>query len=147
MKRRKSSPNWQAKKEDVLAKYRDMKPDLESRQAELEELILKVSAAEQFAGKDISWTQFGFVLGQMMELGLEGYPYIHARTYEGWRAAGRQVRKGEKSVLTSIAWVGANRNQDGEATEDRPGSRRLWPKTTNLFHVSQTDAIAQEDAA
>lgn len=63
-------------------------------------------------------------------------PRENVFTYQAWKALGRQVRKGEHGVKI-VTWVPmTKKNDDGEAQEI---GRR--PKTTTVFHVSQTDEI------
>ena len=84
---------------------------------------------------DISLYNVSLILMQAQSLGLDGLPYIDFKTYEHWRSSGFQVRKGEKSAVFSLTWIGA-KGEDGEEVE---GAR--WPKMTYLFHSSQVEAI------
>jgi hypothetical protein len=95
--------------------------------------IVAATIKEQ-AGIEVSDRNIRMVAMQLDALELPGLPYVHTRTFEGWRSAGRQVRKGEKSGIFSITWIGGGEDE---------GSR--YPKVTNLFHLSQTDAIDGED--
>jgi len=66
-------------------------------------------------------------------------PAQNVRTYRAWRALGRQVRKGEKSVRCTV-WAhrekkGAKPRADGTIPETS------FPVIACVFHVSQTDAI------
>ena len=95
-------------------------------------------------------TSFVFVMQQMMALGLEGTPYVDTRTFDGWLEVGRCVRRGEKSRLFSFTFIG--KEPKAEAPADQSGgamdeNRRLYPKTTYLFHISQTDPIQPKEAA
>lgn len=95
--------------------------------------------------EQISLTNFMMVASQMADQGLAGLPYVDVRTFNGWRAAGQRVKRGEKSSLWSITWIPANGNgskpENGEAVE-ADTSRRMWPKLTALFHISQVEAIS-----
>ena len=62
-------------------------------------------------------------------------PRVNVFTYNAWKAKGRQVRKGEKSVRVTT-WI-TMRPKAGDP-EGKPGRR---PKTAYVFHVSQTDPI------
>ena len=98
--------------------------------AQIEALLITLNA--QLADRlTVSMRNYKCVAMQMQEQGLEGEPYLHTRTFNGWKAAGRQVRKGEKCTLQSITWISG-----GE--EDS----KMYPKGTSLFHLDQTDAIA-----
>ena len=83
--------------------------------------------------ENISVTGFAFVLQQMEELGLSGLPYVEMKTYAGWKKEGFQVRKGQKSKVKGITWIGA-KNENEEGT-----SSRCYPKVYSLFHSSQTE--------
>lgn len=67
-------------------------------------------------------------------------PNQNVRTYRAWRALGRQVRKGEKSVKLTV-WrpLGGDRD-DSENSEPQ----RCRPVTACVFHVSQTDPVNGE---
>lgn len=71
-------------------------------------------------------------------------PDQNVRTYRAWRALGRQVRKGEKSVRLTV-WMpqGDELGPDGERIENR----RMRPVSACVFHVSQTDATGNGKAA
>jgi len=71
-------------------------------------------------------------------------PHQNVLTFRAWRAAGRQVAKGAISVRVTV-WVA----RQGKETEPAPaptdkspvwgkGNGKTWPKTTALFHISQT---------
>jgi hypothetical protein len=85
---------------------------------------------------DISRYNVSLIFMQAKELGLDGLPYVDFKTYEHWRASGFQVRKGEKSPVFSLTWIG-HKGEDGEEAD---GKR--WPKMTYLFHSSQVEALA-----
>jgi hypothetical protein len=128
--RKKPSPEYLAKKSQVLESFKVSKDF-----SELPETIqLHATATLQFAG-EISLRSYAHVLWQLQVLGLEGQPYIDVRTYDHWIEVGRRVRKGEKSQIFSITWKG------GTPKEGDESNPRLYPKVTNLFHVSQTDLI------
>jgi hypothetical protein len=91
----------------------------------------------QLRTKGMSYRNVALVAMQMENLGLNGVPYLHTRTYGAWKEAGRQVKKGEKSLLFSITWIGKSGESEGEE------SSRLYPKMTNLFHFDQTEAIGE----
>ncbi len=65
-------------------------------------------------------------------------PRENVFTYNAWLALGRQVRKGEHGVkvLTFVPMSAKN----AETGESETIGRR--PRSTTVFHVSQTDPIA-----
>ncbi len=88
--------------------------------------------------RNLSPVNIQLVYMQAEAVGFEGMPYVDFKTYQEWRKTGYQVRKGEKSQVHTITWVGPGRNgDDGES--DKPAY--LFPKLTNLFHSSQVDPI------
>lgn len=84
---------------------------------------------------DISLYNVSLILMQAQQLGLQGLPYLDFKTYEGWRKVGYQVKRGEKSPVYSITWVGASNQEEGEESKVR------YPKLTHLFHSSQVEAL------
>lgn len=67
-------------------------------------------------------------------------PRVNVLTYQAWRAAGRQVRKGEHGVKV-VTWIPVTRTETNSETgesETREGKR---PWTATVFHFSQTDTI------
>ena len=66
-------------------------------------------------------------------------PRENVFTYHAWKALGRQVRKGEKSVKlqTYIPFE----KKDDKTGEVKRGSR---PKAAFVFHIDQTDLITHK---
>ena len=65
-------------------------------------------------------------------------PRENVLTYRAWQAKGRQVRKGEKSVkITTYIPIDEKKDANGKVTHPA-GSR---PRSTAVFHVSQTKAV------
>jgi hypothetical protein len=60
-------------------------------------------------------------------------------TYKAWRAKGRQVRKGEKSVKLTVWHPIDSDDDDTDRNTDKPKRKRCRPVTACVFHVSQTD--------
>lgn len=114
------------KKRALLEQFKNAKAIAIARQPELSPRY--ASVLEQIDG--ISYNNFVFVLLQMEAFGYEGLPYIDVKTYDGWKAEGRQVCKGEKSLLKAIVWVGREEQEE-----------RRYPKVAHLFHRSQTEEI------
>jgi len=90
--------------------------------------------------KGISFTGFYFVLKQMEKLKMKGLPYIDCKTFNGWRENGFKVKKGGKSKIQGITWIGENRDEDNIETENKE-SGYLYPKVYHLFHRSQVEAL------
>ena len=57
-------------------------------------------------------------------------PRENVLTFNAWKALGRVVRRYEKGV-SIVTWI--------EVTKDGQRSRR--PKTTTVFHISQTEPL------
>lgn len=86
---------------------------------------------------DISLYNVSLIFMQAQALGLEGLPYVDFKTYEHWQKSGFQVRKGEKSPVFSLTWVGGKKDED-----DKDSDTHRYPKLTHLFHSSQVEPIA-----
>lgn len=65
-------------------------------------------------------------------------PNQNVRTYRAWRALGRQVRKGEKSVRLTVWRPVDDGERDGQGN---PKPARTVPVTACVFHISQTDPV------
>ena len=63
-------------------------------------------------------------------------PRENVFTFNAWKALGRYVRKGEHGVKV-LTWVPMSRIND--VGESESIGRR--PRTTTVFHISQTEAI------
>ena len=92
-------------------------------------------------GMNISATGFMFVSIQMKQNGLDGLPYLDAKTYKGWKQNGYQVRRGEKSVLSGITWVSVDKQAEVDL-DDKENTGFVFPKKYHLFHRSQVDDAA-----
>lgn len=55
-------------------------------------------------------------------------PRENVFTYAAWQALGRQVIKGEKGVKVQT-WIAV----------EKDGEKKTVPKTTTVFHISQTE--------
>lgn len=77
----------------------------------------------------------GFIDKRIPENEIE--PRVNVLTYQAWRAAGRQVRKGEHGVKV-VTWIPVTRTEmDSETGEQRTREgKRPW--TATVFHVSRT---------
>lgn len=63
-------------------------------------------------------------------------PRENVFTFWAWKALGRRVKKGEHGVKT-CTFVPVASKQDTETGEKKSGYR--MPRTTTVFHVSQTE--------
>ena len=91
-------------------------------------------------GFNVSAVGYYFVASQMKAQNLEGIPYLDARTFQGWKECGFQVRRGEHSTISGITWIKATTGS--EATEpDTEGKGFVFPKEYHLFHRSQVESI------
>lgn len=131
--RKKPSEEYLAKKAQALESFKTSKAF-----SELATIVELYETAKLQLGEEISLRSYAHVLYQLQQLGLEGEPYVDVRTYDHWKTVGRQVKKGEKSQIFSITYKG---DSPKEGNANNP---RLYPKVTNLFHVSQTEPIEVE---
>ena len=85
--------------------------------------------ALQRARMNQSLANYGAIIAGFSERGLSDIrPRENVFTYQAWQALGRQVRKGEKGIHVQT-WIVIEKN----------GERVTVPKTTTVFHISQTD--------
>jgi len=68
-------------------------------------------------------------------------PRENVFTYHAWLALGRQVRKGEHGVQV-LTWVPMTRKAD-ISPENPSGTIGRRPKSTTVFHATQTDPIVE----
>lgn len=63
-------------------------------------------------------------------------PRVNVFTYNAWLALGRQVRKGEHGVKV-VTFVPMSKD------DKETGEKSRWraPRTTTVFHISQTDEV------
>ena len=92
-------------------------------------------------GLNVSLTGFTVVYSQMKNQGLDGLPYLDAKTFMGWKENGFKVRKGEKSTLSGITWVTVLKKNDTENLSDDDAYSFSMPKEYKLFHRSQVESI------
>lgn len=103
-----------------------------------DEAALAAHAEAKRMGVEVSIRSFCLVSEQMKSLNLQGTPYIDTKTFNGWTSAGFKVKKGERSKLSSIVFIGA---KDSDADDDGKKSGYVFPKECHLFHVSQVEPI------
>jgi len=95
----------------------------------------KWQAINEQAGGKLSYVGFYFTYMSMQAQGLEGLPYVDAKTFEGWKNNGFMVKKGEHSTLSGITWIAVN---PGESPENYD---YLLPKEYHLFHRTQVESL------
>jgi len=99
--------------------------------------IAAAEAAIATHGLNVSSTGFILALRLMQEKGLDGIPYLDAKTFKGWQNSGFMVRKGEKSIGKGVTWIRCGKNNDeGEDSESF-----VIPRSYSLFHRSQVEAV------
>ena len=86
-------------------------------------------------GLNFSGISFLIVSHQMKTLGYDGIPYLDCKTYKGWKEAGFQVCKGEKSHIDGITWIEVGEKPDSEEEPEESGY--CIPRGYHLFHRSQ----------
>jgi len=69
----------------------------------------------------------------MRKLKYDGVPYVDCKTFNGWKGAGFQVKRGEKSKISGITWIGNDPDDDDD--------KSVYPKMYRLFHKSQVEKI------
>lgn len=84
-------------------------------------------------GYEFSYNSFCWVAYQLAAQSLEGIPYVDTKTFQGWRASGFKVSKGQKSTLEGITWMEI---EGKEGKEDF-----IYPKVYHLFHRSQVEPM------
>ena len=97
------------------------------------------------ATNSASTANYGAIFAGLMAKGIpepEIVPRVNVFTYDAWIAIGRQVRRGEHGVRV-CTWVPMTKKDD--AGVPQPIGRK--PKTTTVFHISQTDPIAGATAS
>lgn len=67
-------------------------------------------------------------------------PRVNVLTYQAWQAKGRQVRNGEHGVQVCTFIQATKHEKDATGKEVETTFRR--PRSTAVFHISQTDPIS-----
>ncbi len=78
----------------------------------------------------------------LMEKGIPEHdiqPRENVFTYQAWLALGRHVRKGEHGVRV-VTFVRTNKTDLDPSTGEEKSTGGSFPKSTTVFHISQTDA-------
>ncbi len=91
--------------------------------------------------KGVSYFSFYYVLKQLKRLKLRGLPYIDCKTFAGWKESGYKVKKGQKSNIKGITWIGVK--DDGKVADkkDKDDIKFLYPKIYHLFHKTQVEEL------
>lgn len=124
---------------ELVARWRAAKAYAAENPDEFETMLARAQFVH--GATPISPANFVFVYRQMQAEKMQGIPYVDARTFQKWRELGRSVRKGETARLWSVTWIGRP-EPAAEAGEDEV--MRFWPKTTALFHLSQTEELEEK---
>ena len=111
----------------------------EAKRLLTEDKIKALDAIIRTHGLNVSATSYFIVSRQMAAQHLEGIPYLDAKTYQGWKENGFQVRKGEKSTLGGITWIQVKGRTENQQEGENDNSY-VMPKSYNLFHRSQVEA-------
>jgi len=105
-----------------------------NKSKELAEKDEIAKALHKEVGGEFSYYSFYFTLMGMRDLGYDGIPYVDCKTYKGWKDSGFKVKKGEKSKLSGITWLGVGKDSDGEP-------EFIYPKEYHLFHRTQVEEL------
>ena len=85
----------------------------------------------------------------LMEKGIpEGdiQPRENVFTYNAWRALGRHVRKGEHGVKV-VTFIKTEKTEVDSTTGEGKMAVGSYPKSTTVFHISQTDTNEERKGA
>lgn len=85
-------------------------------------------------------TNYSAIYSGFMEKGIpqhEILPRENVFTFNAWKALKRHVRKGEHGVKVSVFVNTSKTETDENGTETTKG--HSFPRTTTVFHISQTD--------
>ena len=105
--------------------------------------------ALQRATNNASAANYGAIYAGFVAKGIAGadiMPRENVFTFDAWKALGRSVKKGEHGVKI-VTWIDCKGRAERDPVtgeEERRGFRR--PKTTTVFHISQTELTAAAKA-
>jgi hypothetical protein len=88
------------------------------------------------ASGKVSYISFWMTLTDMQRLGLDGVPYVDCKTFGGWRSSGFKVKKGEKSKISGITWMGVESKEETDHED-----LFVYPKVYHLFHRTQVEKL------
>ena len=126
-------------KEEKTAYFKQMREQWKAAKAIADQKGHEIDGIIMNHGLEISRTGFQMVMMQLESQGLEGLPYLDAKTFKGWKENGFQVKKGEHSTLSGITWIGAEKQEAKPGKDAKDGY--TFPKCYHLFHRSQVEAI------
>lgn len=72
-------------------------------------------------------------------------PRENVFTFRAWQALGRVVKKGEHGVKV-CTWVNTGEKAAQQAADTTKTAGRLMPRSTTVFHVSQTKEAEASNA-
>jgi len=128
-------------KDEKKKYFEDLRLDWQRSKA-LAENDLKAEALYRESGlTGVSYFSFYYVLKQMKALKLKGLPYVDCKTFKGWLENGYKVKKGEKSKLQGITWLGVKEDSKVASSKDKEKIKFLYPKVYHLFHKSQVEEL------
>ncbi len=108
-----------------------------------EEKMERAEEALSRARDSNAWGNYPAVYAGLMAKGIDADdidPRENVLTFAAWPALGRHVRKGEHGVKI-LTWI---KGDSEETTNPETGAVEVtaapsYPKTTTVFHISQTD--------
>lgn len=89
------------------------------------------------AKNGLSFSNFPHIYAGFLEKGLaeeDIKPRVNIFTFNAWKALGRSVKKGEHGVKI-VSMVTVNKGE---------GDSKTYPRSTTVFHISQTEEITEE---
>lgn len=95
-----------------------------------------------------SWSNFGTIINGFSAKGIPVdtiLPRENVFTFNAWKALGRYVRKGEHGIKVCTFRQDQVEEQKSDGTKETKNVSRPWFAT--VFHISQTDPIAQSQVA
>ena len=108
-----------------------------SKSSETPQEALRRIQSMEFCGNDI------LVIQAFSDAGIPPEdidPRFNVLTFRAWKGKGRRVARGAKSIPITV-WIPKNGEQVEETDENGDGKKKrggMYPKTTRLFHESQT---------
>jgi len=128
-------------KDEKKKYFEDLRLDWQRSKA-LAENDLQAEALFRESGlKGVSYFSFYYILKQIRALKLKGLPYVDCKTFKGWLENGYKVKKGEKSKLQGITWLGVKEDSKVASSKDKEKIKFLYPKVYHLFHKSQVEEL------
>jgi len=139
----------QYSKEEKAAYFKGLRDRWnEIKKAVTEKELDEIKAIILEHGLNVSPYSYAFTASQMRARGLDGIPYLDCKTFMGWKDRGFQVRKGEKSEISGIVWIGPDADGSEPKEERAQGELKfkadkrppVFPRNYHLFHRSQVEA-------